>query len=169
MANITKAVDFDSHVYSNNAVMGSSNDINYQLLDKFNNSYSSDRTRDEGAKSFMGLSQLNSSMSAKVGGTSKFTSRRDYQEAMAPRGTSEQTSGNTSEDKTRPPVLRLRGAGKPEHGESDCRSESDISDLDDEEYDSSGNESSTCSEEETQTERAECDILSATECIACSD
>jgi hypothetical protein len=44
-----------------------------------------------------------------------------------------------------------------------------MSDLDDEEYDSSGNESSTCSEEETQTERAECDILSATECIACSD
>jgi hypothetical protein len=56
MANITKAVDFDSHVYSNNAVMGSSNDINYKLLDKFNKTYSSDRTRDKSAKSYMGLS-----------------------------------------------------------------------------------------------------------------
>ena len=74
-----------------------------------------------------------------MGGTSKFTSRRDYQEAMAPRGTCAQTSDSKSEDQTRPPVLRLRGAGKPEHGESDCRSESDMSDLDDEEYDSSGN------------------------------
>ena len=76
-ANVTKAVDIDSHVYSNNAVMGSNHDINYQLLDKFNKSYSSDRTRDGGAKSYMGLSQLNSSLSAKVGGTSMFTSRRD--------------------------------------------------------------------------------------------
>ena len=66
-ANVTKAVDFDSHVYSNNAVMGSNHDINFNLLDKFNKSYSSDQTRDGGAKSYMGLSQLDSSLSAKVG------------------------------------------------------------------------------------------------------
>ena len=30
-ANVTKAVDFDSHVYSNNAVMGSTHDINFNL------------------------------------------------------------------------------------------------------------------------------------------
>ena len=117
--NIAKAVDFDGHVYLNNAVMGSSHDINNQLLDKFNKTYSSDRTRDESIKSYMGLSQLNSRMSAKVGGTSKFTSRRDYQEAMALQGTSLQTSDSKSEDQTRPPVLRLRGAGKPELGESE--------------------------------------------------
>jgi hypothetical protein len=59
----------------------------------------------------MGLGQLDSSLSAKVGGTSKFTSRRGYQEAMAPQGTSAQTSDSESEGQTRPPVLRLRGAG----------------------------------------------------------
>ena len=128
--------------------MGSSHDINYQLLYKFNKTYSSDRTRDESAKSYMGLSQLNSSMSAKVGETSKFTSRRDYQEAMAPRGTSEQTSDKESEGQTRQPVLRLRGAGKPELGESDCRSEGDMSDLAEEESDSSGDESYSYDEEE---------------------
>ena len=110
-ANVTKAVDFDSHVYSNNAVMGSTNDINFNLLDKFNKSYSSDRTRDGGAMSFMGLSQLDASRTAKVGGSSKFTSRRDYQEAMAPRATSEETSESDDAYQTRPPVLRLRGAG----------------------------------------------------------
>ena len=87
--------------------MGSNHDINYQLLDKFNKSYSSDRTRDGSAKSYVELSHIDASLSAKSEGSSKFTSRRDYQEAMAPRGTSEQTSGSTSKDKTRPPVLRL--------------------------------------------------------------
>ena len=100
-------MDFDSHVYSNNAVMGSTRDINFNLLDKFNKSYSSYRTRDGGAQSYMGLSQLDSSRSAKVGGPSKFTSRRDYQEAMAPRATSEQTSDSDDDNQTRPPVLRL--------------------------------------------------------------
>ena len=76
MANVKKAVDFDSHVYSNNAVMGSNHDVNYQLLDKFNKSYSSDQTRDESAKSYVGLCQLNSRLSAKVGATSKFTSTK---------------------------------------------------------------------------------------------
>ena len=119
MVNVTKAVDFDSHVYSNNAVMGSTTDVNFNLLDKFNKSYSSDRTRDEGAMSFMGLSQLDASRTAKVGGTSKFTSRRDYQEAMAPRATSEATSDCDNANPTRSPVLRLRGAGEPDHGRSD--------------------------------------------------
>jgi hypothetical protein len=75
----------------------------------------------------MGLSQLDSSLSAKLGGTSKFTSRMDYQEAMAPRGTSAQTSDSESDGQTRPLVLRLRGAGKPDLSESDCRSEDDTS------------------------------------------
>ena len=77
--------------------MGSNHDINYTLLDKFYKTYSSDQTRDGGTKSHMGLSQLDSSLSAKVGGTSKFTSRRDYQEAMAPRGTSAHTSDSESD------------------------------------------------------------------------
>ena len=105
-ANVTKTVDFDSHVYSNNAVMVSNHDVNYQLLDKFK-SYFSDRTRDGGASNYMGLSQLDLSLSAKLGGTSKFTSRRDYQEAMAPRGTNAHTSDSESDSQTRPPVLRL--------------------------------------------------------------
>ena len=50
--------------------------------------------------SFMGLSQLDSSRSAKVGGPSKFTSRRDYQEAMAPRATSEETSDSDDANQT---------------------------------------------------------------------
>jgi hypothetical protein len=107
MVNITKAVVFDSHVYSNNAVMESNHDINYQSLNKFNKIYSSDRARDDGATSYMGLSQLDSSLNAKVGGTSKFTSRRDYQEAMASQGTSAHTSNSESEGQTRQPVLRL--------------------------------------------------------------
>jgi hypothetical protein len=168
-ANVTKAVDFVSHVYSNNAVMGSSHDINYQLLDKFNKIYSSDQTRDESAKSYMGLSHLDSSLSAKVGGTSKFTSRRDYQEAMAPRGTSAQTSDNDSECQTRPPVLRLRGASKLDLGESDCRSEVDTSYLAQKDTDSSVNESYTFDEEETQYERFESDMLSAMERIPGTD
>ena len=61
-------------------------------------------------KSYMGLSQLDSSLSAKVGGTSKFTSRRDYQEAMAPRATSAHTSDSDDVVQTRPPVLSLRGS-----------------------------------------------------------
>ena len=146
MANVTKAVDFDSHVYSNNAVMGSSTDVNFNLLDKFNQSYSSDRTRDEGAMGFMGLSQLDVSRTAKVGGTSKFTSRRDYQEAMAPRATSEATSDSDQDNLTRPPVLRLRGAGKPDHGESDCRSEDDSVDI------SYGDSESSCDESSTYYE-----------------
>ena len=88
---------------------------------------------------------------------------------MAPQGTSEKTSDRNSEDQTRPPVLRLRGAGKPEHGESDYRSEGDLCDLDNEESYSSSDESSTCSEEEEKTDRFECVIQSATECIECSD
>jgi hypothetical protein len=129
MANITKAVDFDSHVYSNKAVMECIHDVDYQLLVKFNKSYSSDQTRDGGAKSSVGISQFNSSMRAKLGEASNFTNRRDYQTAMAPRGTSAHTSDSESNSPTRPPVLRLRGAGKLDLGESDCRSEDDTSDL----------------------------------------
>ena len=79
--------------------------------------------------SFMGLSQLDASRTAKVGGSSKFTSRRDYQEAMAPWVTSEETSDNDDANQTRSPVLRLRGAGKPDHGKSDCRSEDGSVDI----------------------------------------
>jgi hypothetical protein len=85
MANIMKAVDFDSHVYSNNAIMGSNHDVNYDLLNKF-------KHRDGGAKGYMGLSHHESSLDAKMGGTSKFTSRRYYKETMAPRGTSDAIS-----------------------------------------------------------------------------
>ena len=35
-ANVTRAIDLDSHIHSNNAIMGSSKDLNYDLLDKFN-------------------------------------------------------------------------------------------------------------------------------------
>ena len=35
-ANVTRAIDFDSHIYSNNAKMGSCKDLNHDLLDKFN-------------------------------------------------------------------------------------------------------------------------------------
>jgi hypothetical protein len=84
---------------------------------------------------------------------------------MAPQGTSAQTSDRKRDDQTRPPVLRLRGEGKPEHGESDCRSEGDTSDLVEEESDSSGDESYTYSEKKAQIERFESDMLSAVECI----
>jgi hypothetical protein len=77
-------VDSNGHDYSNNVVMASTHDVNYELLDKCNKSYSSARTRDGGAKSYVRLSQHDSSLDAKLGGTSKFTSRRDYQEALAP-------------------------------------------------------------------------------------
>ena len=50
-ANVTRAIDFDSHIYSNNAIMGSSKDLNHDLLDKFNQNYIQDRTHDGGAQS----------------------------------------------------------------------------------------------------------------------
>jgi hypothetical protein len=79
-----------------------------------------------------------------VSGThTKFTSRRDYQEAMAPRGTSAHTSDSERDNQTCPPVLRLRGTGKPGLGESDCRSENNTSDLADGNSESSVDESST--------------------------
>ena len=97
----------------------------------------------------MGLSQLDSSLTAKVEGTFKFTSRRDYQEAMAPRATSEHATDSDDASQTRPPVLRLRGAGTPDHGESDCRSEDDSDDISYGDSESSCDESSTyCKEEE---------------------
>ena len=102
----------------------------------------------------MGLSQLDLSLSAKVGGTSKFTSRRDYQEATAPRATSAHTSDSNDVTQTRPTVLRLRGAGEPDHGESDCRSEADSSDPAYGDSESSCDESSTYYEEDEQ-----CDVF----------
>ena len=113
----------------------------------------------------MGLSQLDSSLSAKVGGTSKFTSRRDYQEAMAPRATSAHTSDSDDVSQTRSPVLRLRGAGTSIHGESDCRSEDDLYDLAYGDSESSGDESSTYYEEDEQCDVFGSDMPSCLECI----
>jgi hypothetical protein len=163
--NVTKAIDFDSHVYSNNVVMGSTHDVNYELQDKFNKIYFSDQTRDRDAKSYMKLSQHDCRLDAKLKGTSKFTSRRDYQVEMAPRGTSGATSARDSDSQTRPPVLRLRVAGKPEHGESNCRSDDDTSDLADGNSDSSDDESNDKYEDEENREEFESVMSLFLECI----
>jgi hypothetical protein len=113
----------------------------------------------------MGLSQLDSSLSAKVGGTSTFTSRRDYQAAMAPRGTSAQTSDSERECQTRPLVLRLRGAGKPDLGVSDCRSKEYTTDLAERDSESPIDESSTYEAEDEQGEESGGDMSSCVECI----
>ena len=102
----------------------------------------------------MGLSQLDLSLSAKVGETFKFTSRRDYQEPMAPRATIARTNDSDDDSQTRPPVLRLQGAGKPEHGESDCRSEDGSVDISYEDSESSCDESPSDYEEEEK-----CDVF----------
>ena len=41
-ANVTRAIDFDSHIHSNNAIMGSSKDVNHNLLHKFNQNHIQD-------------------------------------------------------------------------------------------------------------------------------
>ena len=93
--------------------------------------YPLDRTRDGGAKSLMGLSYPDSSPDAKLGGTSKFMTRRDNPEAMVPRNNDGDTSDDTSHR------FCLQGAGKPEHGVADYRLGSDMSDLFDDVSDSS--------------------------------
>ena len=115
--------------------------------------------------SFMGLSQLDASRSAKVGGPSKFTSRRDYQEVMAPRATSVETSESDDTNQTRPPVLRLREAGQPVHGEFDCRSEDGSVDISYGDSESSCDESSSDYEEEEKCDVFGGDMPSCLECI----
>ena len=63
--------------------------------------------------------------------TSMCKRRRDYQEAMAPRSNASSTSDDGGDNATRAPVLRLRGAGKPEPESEDCLSGSDLTDLSD--------------------------------------
>ena len=85
----------------------------------------------------MGLSNLDSSPDAKLGGTFKVITRRDNPEALAPRITDEATS----DSQTSPPVLCLQRAGKAEHVVADCQSGSDnmpdLSDISDSSVDSS--------------------------------
>ena len=82
----------------------------------------------------MGLSNIDSSPDAKLGGTFKVITRRDNPEALAPRNTDEATS----DSQTRPPVLCLQGARKPEHVVADYGSGSDnMPDLSDNVSDSS--------------------------------
>ena len=84
---------------------------------------------------------------------------------MAPRATSEETSDCDDANQTRPPVLRLRGAGKPDHGRSDCRSEDGSIDISD------GDSKSLCDESSSDfVEEEKCDVFggdmpSCLECI----
>ena len=81
----------------------------------------------------MGLSDSDSSPDAKLGRTFQVITRRDNPGALAPYNTDEATS----DSQTRPPVLCLQGARKPEHVVADCRSGSDMPDLSDDVSDSS--------------------------------
>ena len=102
--------------------MGSSKDLNHDLLDKFNQNYIQDRTHDVGAQSFMGVCNSDSNLDVALEGLSKFKRRKDYQEAMVPRSNVSNTSDDGEDKDTRAPVLRLRGAGKPEQDSEDCLS-----------------------------------------------
>ena len=85
----------------------------------------------------MGVCHSDSNPDVALEGLSKFKRRRDYQEAMAPRSNVSNTSDNGGDNETRPPVLRLRGAGKPEQDSEDCLSGSDLPDLSDDVSESS--------------------------------
>ena len=111
--------------------MGSSKDLNHDLLDKFNQNYIQDRTHDGGAQSFMGVCHSDSNLEVALEGVSKFKRRRDYQEAMAPRSNVSHTNDGGRDNETRAPVLRLRGAGKPEQDSENYLSGSDLPDLSD--------------------------------------
>jgi hypothetical protein len=67
-ANLTRPIEFDSHIYSNNAIMGSSKYLNHDLLDKFNQNYIQDRTHDGGSQSFMGVCQYDSNLDVALEG-----------------------------------------------------------------------------------------------------
>jgi hypothetical protein len=168
-ANVTRAIDFDSHIYSNNAIMGSSKDLNHDLLDKFNQNYIQDRTHDGGAQSFMGVCHSDSNPDVALEGLSKFKRRRDYQEAMAPRSNVSNTSDNGGDNETRPPVLRLRGAGKPEQDSEDCLSGSDLPNLSYDVSESSDEYSNDEWEEEDDCEAFGSDMYSCQECISQPD
>jgi hypothetical protein len=84
---------------------------------------------------------------------------------MAPRSTSAKTSDSESECQTRPPVLRLRGSGKPNLGDSDCRSEEYTSDLAEGYSVSSIDKSSTYKAEDGQGEESGGDMSLCVECI----
>ena len=86
----------------------------------------------------MGLSYLDSSPDAKLGGTSKFMTRRDDTEAMVPHNNNGDTSDDTSHR------FCLQGAGKPEHGAADCRLGSD--DMSDDVTEAFGGDMSSCRE-----------------------
>ena len=110
----------------------------------------------------MGLSNLDSSPDAKLGGTFKVITGRDSPEALAPRN----TDGATSDSQTRPPVLRLQGAGKPEYGFADCRSGSDMLDISDVVYDSSVDSSEGGREDKEVCKSFGGDMTSCSECMS---
>jgi len=126
-----RALNFHGYIDTNQIIGGSSKDLNHDLLDKFNQNYIQDRTHDGGAQSFMGVCHSDSNLEVALEGVSKFKRRRDYQEAMAPRSNVSNTSDGGRDNETRAPVLRLRGAGKPEQDSEDCLSGSDLPDLSD--------------------------------------
>ena len=69
--------------------------------------------------SYIRLSNSDSRPSVKVGDAYKLITRRNYMEAMASRSTEVDTSDCDEVTESRPPVLRLRGAEKPERDTED--------------------------------------------------
>ena len=164
-----KGIKFHGYIYTNQIISGSSKDLNHDLLDKFNQNYIQDRTHDGGAQSFMGVCHSDSNLDVAEEGLSKFKRRMDYPEAMAPRSNVSNTNDDGGEKETRAPVLRLRGAGKPERDSEDCLSGSVLPDLSDNVSESSDEYSNDACEKEEGCDAFGSDMYSCLECISQPD
>jgi hypothetical protein len=149
--------------------VGSSKDLNHNLLDKFNQNYIQDRTHDGEAPSFMRVCHSDSNLDVALEGLFKFNRRKVYQEAMAPRSNVSNTSDDGGDKETRAPVPRLRGAGKPDQYSEDCLSGSDFPDLSDNVSESSDEYSNDACEEEEGCDAFGNDMYSCQECISQPD